>query len=101
MADITVAALPTDEKRASSFGLMKINRRLSSPNSSKGEALHAMKVDTTILGLDAQRAAEMPYIASMGIYVFTAKAMHQLLRKDFPEANDFVGEIIPLAAATA
>ena len=53
-----------------------------------------MKVDTTILGLDAQRAAEMPYIASMGIYVFTAKAMHQLLRKDFPEANDSRGEII-------
>jgi glucose-1-phosphate adenylyltransferase len=103
MADITVAALPTDEKRASSFGLMKINSEAVITEFSekpKGEALHAMKVDTTILGLDAQRAAEMPYIASMGIYVFTAKAMHQLLRKDFPEANDFGGEIIPLAAAT-
>ena len=98
MADITVAALPTDEKRASSFGLMKINSEAVITEFSekpKGEALHAMKVDTTILGLDAQRAAEMPYIASMGIYVFTAKAMHQLLRKDFPEANDFGGEIIP------
>ena len=30
----------------------------------------------------------------------TAKAMQQLLHKDFPEANDFGGEIIPLAAAT-
>jgi len=57
-----------------------------------------MQCDTTILGLDAERAKEMPYIASMGIYVFNAKAMEQVLQDDFPEANDFGGEIIPMAA---
>jgi glucose-1-phosphate adenylyltransferase len=101
LADITVAVLPTDQKRASDFGLMKINgtgRITEFSEKPKGDALLAMKVDTTVLGLDASKAKEMPYIASMGIYVFTAKAMNQLLMKDFPEGNDFGGEIIPMAA---
>ena len=38
-----------------------------------------MKVDTTVLGLDAQRAQEEPFIASMGIYVFNARKMIELL----------------------
>ena len=100
-ADITVAALPTDEKRASSFGLMKIDEHatiIEFSEKPKGDALKAMQCDTTILGLDAERAKEMPYIASLGIYVFNAKAMEQVLQDDFPEANDFGGEIIPMAA---
>jgi|EP00223_Ostreococcus_mediterraneus_P002913 glucose-1-phosphate adenylyltransferase len=102
LADITVAALPTDEERASSFGLMKIDasgRIIEFSEKPQGEALKAMQVDTTVLGLDAQKAKEMPYIASMGIYVFTAKAMQMLLMNDFPQANDFGGEVIPQAAA--
>merc|ERR1712137_670718 len=63
----------------------------------KGDALKAMQCDTTILGLDEQRAAEMPYIASMGIYVFSKMAMDTLLDTHFPEANDFGGEVIPSA----
>lgn len=54
-----------------------------------------MQVDTTVLGLDAKRAKEMPYIASMGIYVVSKEAMISLLRNDFPEANDFGSEVIP------
>ena len=101
LADITVAALPTDEARASSFGLMKIDasgRIIEFAEKPQGDALKAMQVDTTVLGLDAQKAKEMPYIASMGIYVFTAKAMQMLLMNEFPEANDFGGEVIPQAA---
>lgn len=97
-ADITVAALPCGEKRASSFGLMKINdsgRIVEFAEKPKGDALRAMQVDTTVLGLEADRAAEMPYIASMGIYVAKATAMRDLLLKHYPEANDFGGEIIP------
>ena len=54
-----------------------------------------LQVDTTILGLDAERAKEMPYIASMGIYVVSKEAMISLLRTHFPEANDFGSEVIP------
>lgn len=57
------------------------------------------QVDTTILGLDAQRAKEQPYIASMGIYVIGRDAMHKLLEEDFKEANDFGSEVIPGACA--
>merc|ERR1712100_659856 len=99
-ADITVSALPCDEKRASAFGLMKIDdsgRIFDFAEKPQGDALRAMQVDTTVLGLDAQRAKEMPYIASMGIYVFNARAMEKLLMEDFPTCHDFGGEIIPNA----
>jgi ADP-glucose pyrophosphorylase len=54
-----------------------------------------LQVDTTILGLDNERAKELPYIASMGIYVFSKDAMLRLLRENFPSANDFGSEVIP------
>ncbi|KAJ0986938.1 hypothetical protein J5N97_005294 [Dioscorea zingiberensis] len=97
-ADITVAALPMDEKRATAFGLMKIDdegRIIEFSEKPKGDQLKAMKVDTTILGLDDERAKEMPFIASMGIYVVSKNAMLQLLREKFPGANDFGSEVIP------
>ena len=57
-ADITVAALPSDEKKATAFGLMKIDgsgRIVDFAEKPTGDALRAMRVDTTILGLDAER----------------------------------------------
>jgi len=54
-----------------------------------------LQVDTTILGLDPERAKELPYIASMGIYVFSKDVMLRLLRENFPAANDFGSEVIP------
>ncbi len=57
-ADITVAALPSDEKKATAFGLMKIDdsgRIIDFAEKPTGDALRAMRVDTTILGLDAER----------------------------------------------
>ncbi|XP_028778445.1 glucose-1-phosphate adenylyltransferase small subunit 2, chloroplastic [Neltuma alba] len=101
-ADITVAALPMDEKRATAFGLMKIDeegRIIEFAEKPKGEQLKAMKVDTTILGLDDERAKEMPFIASMGIYVVSKHVMLDLLRDKFPGANDFGSEVIPGATS--
>ncbi|CAG9463529.1 unnamed protein product [Pedinophyceae sp. YPF-701] len=97
-ADITVAALPCGEDRASSFGLMKIDgsgKIVEFAEKPSGDALRAMQVDTTVLGLDEERAAEMPYIASMGIYVLKAKVIRELLSTTFPDANDFGSEVIP------
>ncbi|KAB1208742.1 Glucose-1-phosphate adenylyltransferase small subunit, chloroplastic [Morella rubra] len=101
-ADITVAALPMDEKRATAFGLMKIDeegRIVEFAEKPKGDQLKAMRVDTTILGLDDERAKEMPYIASMGIYVVSKNVMLDLLREKFPGANDFGSEVIPGATS--
>lgn len=96
-ADITLAVLPIDEQRASSFGLMKIDdigRIVDFSEKPKGEALQAMQVDTTTLGLDSQAAERKPYIASMGIYLFKKAVLIDLLEQQ-PEQIDFGKEIIP------
>lgn len=101
-ADITLSVLPIAEKNASEFGLMKIapnGRVVDFSEKPKGEALHAMQVDTTKLGLTAEQAQEKPYIASMGIYVFKKQVLVDLLKKSI-EQTDFGKEIIPGAAAS-
>lgn len=58
-ADITVAALPCDSVRASAFGLMKIDgsgKITDFAEKPSGEALKAMQVDTSVLGLDPEKA---------------------------------------------
>ena len=99
-ADITLSVVPIDEKRASSFGLMKIDsqgRVVDFYEKPEGDALKAMQVDTTILGLNADEAAKSPYIASMGIYVFKKEVLIDLLQANL-EQTDFGKEIIPAAA---
>jgi glucose-1-phosphate adenylyltransferase len=99
-ADITLSVVPIDEKRASDFGLMKIDhtgRVVDFSEKPKGDALKKMQVDTTTLGLDAEQAQKMPYIASMGIYVFKRDVLIDLLNKS-PDQTDFGKEIIPASA---
>ncbi|RDH50975.1 glucose-1-phosphate adenylyltransferase [Fischerella thermalis] len=99
-ADITLSVIPIDERRASDFGLMKINesgRVVDFSEKPKGEALKKMRVDTTVLGLNQEQAEQQPYIASMGIYVFKKDVLIKLL-KEASERTDFGKEIIPDAA---
>jgi glucose-1-phosphate adenylyltransferase len=100
-ADITLSVVPMDEKRASDFGLMKIDgtgRVVDFSEKPKGDALKLMQVDTTTLGLTPEEAQESPYIASMGIYVFKKDVLIKLL-KEWPEQTDFGKEIIPNASS--
>ncbi|MBW4695018.1 MAG: glucose-1-phosphate adenylyltransferase [Lyngbya sp. HA4199-MV5] len=99
-ADVTISVVPMDHRRASDFGLMKIDqegRIVDFSEKPKGDALSAMAVDTTILGLNPEDAKKSPYIASMGIYVFKRESLVKLLR-DFPDQTDFGKEIIPGSA---
>ncbi|PSB31920.1 glucose-1-phosphate adenylyltransferase [Stenomitos frigidus] len=99
-ADVTISVVPMDHRRASDFGLMKIDgsgRIVDFSEKPKGDALTAMSVDTTVLGLTPEEAKQNPYIASMGIYVFKREALVKLLR-DFPEQTDFGKEIIPVSS---
>jgi glucose-1-phosphate adenylyltransferase len=99
-ADITLSVVPIDAKRASDFGLMKIDasgRVVDFSEKPKGEALARMQVDTTALGLTPEQAKQSPYIASMGIYVFKKQALIDLL-KEYRDQTDFGKEIIPAAA---
>jgi glucose-1-phosphate adenylyltransferase len=99
-ADITLSVLPIDERRASSFGLMKIDaqgRVIDFSEKPEGEALKQMQVDTTVLGLSEEDARQKPYIASMGIYVFKKQVLFDLLN-NMSDSTDFGKEIIPAAA---
>ena len=99
-ADITLSVVPMDERRASDFGLMKIDdsgRVVDFSEKPKGDALVNMQVDTTILGLTPEQAKQKPYIASMGIYVFKREVLIKLLKESL-EWTDFGKEIIPASA---
>jgi glucose-1-phosphate adenylyltransferase len=98
-ADITLAVLPVDQKRASAFGLMKIDetdRVIGFSEKPKGAELEKMRVDTSVLGLTPEQALQNPFIASMGIYVFRKEVLIDTLRSN-PTHLDFGKEIIPNA----
>jgi len=99
-ADITLSVIPMDDRRASDFGLMKIDqsgRVIDFSEKPKGDALYNMRVDTSLLGLTPEQAQQQPYIASMGIYVFKKDVLIKLLKESL-ESTDFGKEIIPDAA---
>ncbi len=52
--------------------LESVNRRLM--------CVGLQQVDTSVLGLSPEEAKKMPYIASMGIYVFRKDILLKLLR---------------------
>jgi glucose-1-phosphate adenylyltransferase len=98
-ADVTVSVVPCTPKDAEGFGLLKTDdtgRIIEFKEKPKGEALDSMRVDTSHLGLSPEEAAEKPFLASMGIYVFKYKYLEQLLAQD-PAWVDFGREIIPAA----
>ena len=100
-ADLTVAALPVDPAQAEAFGLMRTDDQgdiKEFKEKPKGDALKSMAVDTSRFGLSAEEAQEKPYLASMGIYVFSRKTLFDLLDKN-PDHKDFGKEVIPEALA--
>jgi len=97
-ADVTISVTAAREEDASDFGLLKIDdasRVIEFSEKPKGEALEAMKVDTTLLGLSSDQAKRRPYLASMGIYVFKRELLLKMLKDDMPDAVDFGKEVLP------
>ena len=100
-AQLTVGALPVDPVQAEGFGLMRTDgtgRIQEFREKPKGADLEAMQVDTQELGLSAEESAKRPYLASMGIYVFSRDTLFDLLNSN-PSATDFGKEIIPASLA--
>jgi glucose-1-phosphate adenylyltransferase len=98
-ADVTVSVIPCAADTAEEFGLLKTDndgRITEFKEKPKGEALEAMRVETTAFGLSAEEATARPFLASMGIYVFKYDLLEQLLAQD-PGALDFGRNIIPAA----
>ena len=96
-ADITISVIPIVPDSASEFGLLKTDsagRVIEFREKPTGEALEAMRVDTTSLGLSAAEAKARPYLASMGIYVFKYDRLEEVLAED-KSRLDFGKEVIP------
>src|SRR5918912_313031 len=98
-ADVTISFIPFVREQAEDFGLLKADSTghiTEFSEKPKGEALEAMRVDTTAFGLSPEEAARRPFLASMGIYVFKYEWLTTLLARD-SSWNDFGKQIIPAA----
>jgi glucose-1-phosphate adenylyltransferase len=98
-ADVTVSVIPSTYEDAQGFGLLKTDddgRIVEFKEKPKGDALEAMRVDTTKFGLTAEDSEKRPFLASMGIYVFDYERLVSLLGED-EKRVDFGGEILPEA----
>ncbi len=96
-ADLTISVIPNRREEAEEFGLLKTDengRIIEFKEKPKGDALEAMRVDTTRFGLTQEEAEERPFLASMGIYVFNYEKLVTLLDEDKTWV-DFGKEIIP------
>jgi len=94
-ADLTIATTPVTAEDAPAFGIMKVNK--------KGYIESFIeKPSADLLGdwasevSEENRKAGKVYLASMGIYIFSKKALQRLFDEK-PEAIDFGKEFIPAA----
>ena len=90
-ADITLAVQPVSAEEAPALGILK--------RSTEGEIVSfAEKPEPEILAdLESTPGSEKPFMASMGIYVFSTKLLSELLAAP---GDDFGGDIIPKAMAS-
>jgi glucose-1-phosphate adenylyltransferase len=98
-ADVTISVVPSKPADAEGFGLLKTDsdgKIVEFREKPKGEALEAMRVDTTSFGLSDEESRQRPFLASMGIYVFDYQKLIELLQAD-ETAVDFGGELLPSA----
>jgi glucose-1-phosphate adenylyltransferase len=97
-ADITIAAQPVGRSDASSMGIFRFDRGgqiVAFEEKPKGERLDEISRSIPEGATFAGHSPEKPFIASMGIYVFSRDVLLDLLNGD--AATDFGREIIPSA----
>ena len=94
-ADLTIATIPVNAKDATSFGIMKVDKDGmidSFVEKPPMKELSKWKSEVS----EPNKQASKEYLASMGIYIFSKKAIWYLF-DSHPEAVDFGKEIIPAA----
>jgi glucose-1-phosphate adenylyltransferase len=98
---VTIAALPVAEAEARSCGIMRIQadgRVIDFEEKPKTqEKLNRVRTDPVWLEKLGLSAKGRPYLASMGIYLFNARALVDLLESS--DATDFGHEILPQTIA--
>ncbi|MFN2137246.1 MAG: glucose-1-phosphate adenylyltransferase [Candidatus Promineifilaceae bacterium] len=89
-ADITIAVQPVDRASASSFGILKMTDA-----GQITDFVEKPKSDEALAGYESGENEAKPYMASMGIYVFTFEHLHHMLTNQ--SGTDFGKHIIPAA----
>lgn len=92
-ADITVAATPVRADEAPGFGILKTDDHLRITEFYEKPKLEDLPGKESPATAEMQAAGRI-YLASMGIYIFEAKVLYDLLA-EHPEAHDFGKAIIP------
>ena len=89
-ADVTLAVQPVSAGEAPEFGILKRN--------SDGEIVSFSEKPEAaqLVGLESLPGNEKPFLASMGIYVFSTELLSELLKTP---GDDFGNDIIPKALA--
>lgn len=98
-ADITISALPVSRSAARGFGVMKVlkNGRIRQfvEKPTKDKDLNELVTpDKVFQDFGMDHSKNTPYLASMGVYVFNAEVLENLLLAH-PEWIDFGRELIP------
>ncbi len=88
-ADVTIAVQPVAPADAPRFGILKTSEE------GRITSFHEKPDPDELDGLESIPESDKPYMASMGIYLFRADVLHEMLRDS--EAEDFGKEIIPAA----
>jgi glucose-1-phosphate adenylyltransferase len=96
-ADATIAALPVDEQEATACGIMQIDSDGAVTNfvekPKTAEALAASRTEPAWLEERGIRAGKRAHLASMGIYLFNAQTLTELLTRD--SSADFGKGVFP------
>jgi glucose-1-phosphate adenylyltransferase len=95
-ADISIATIPVDSRDAPEFGILKTNQENLITSFIEKPAPDLLPNWTSDTGAVMQ-AVGKNYLASMGIYIFSRKALYHLLNEVHPNATDFGKEIMPQA----
>jgi len=95
-ADISIATIPVDSRDAPEFGILKTNNDNLISSFIEKPAPDLLPNWTSDTG-PVMQAAGKNYLASMGIYIFSKKALYHLLNEVHPNATDFGKEIMPQA----
>jgi glucose-1-phosphate adenylyltransferase len=89
-ADVTIGVLPVSAADAPRYGILQANEE------GRVVAFQEKPQEQELLkSLESRPGDELPYLASMGIYVFRTEALTELLKED--ENDDFGRHILPRA----
>ena len=97
-ADITIAAQPVNEKDATQMGIFRFagdGRIVAFEEKPKPARLQEIGRSIPAGATFAQHSDELPFMASMGVYVFTKRVLLEMLEHE--PGIDFGRELIPAA----